>query len=374
LTPDHEIDEAGLAARIAALPGFRSIADAAGRTGQHAWVVGGAVRDSLLTQAGGTNLDVVVAGDPLALSGELGGEVRVHERFGTATVYLPDGSIDLAMARTESYAHPGALPDVQPAGIEKDLARRDFTVNALAVAVGEPGAVIDRHGGLEDLGAGRIRILHDQSFIDDPTRALRAARYAARLNFEVERHTLELLRAADLATVSEDRVDGELERLAAEPEPARGLALLVDWGLIDLPAGSIDAFGRAATLAEEPRWRGVADLGTALIEMVRRDLETRAGQLAEDPGSPSVAVERAHGRSGEELLIARALGAEWLDRYVDEWRGVRLEITGEDLLAGGIPQGPGIGHGLQAALRAKLDGSAPTRADELRIALDTARE
>jgi tRNA nucleotidyltransferase (CCA-adding enzyme) len=94
----------------------------------------------------------------------------------------------------------------------------------------------------------------------------------------------------------------------------------------------------------------------------------------DDPGSPSAGVELARGHSGEELLLARAYGGEWLDRYVDEWRGVRLEISGEDLLGAGIPQGPAIGHGLQAALTAKLDGGAPTREDELRTALEAARE
>jgi tRNA nucleotidyltransferase (CCA-adding enzyme) len=374
LTPERDIDEPGLAARIEALPGFAEVSAGAERAGLRAWVVGGAVRDSLLALDGGPNLDVVVAGDPVALARELGGEVRVHERFNTATAYLPQGSIDIAMARTETYSRPGALPDVRPAGIEEDLARRDFTVNALAVALAEPATVIDRHGGRDDLRAGQLRVLHDRSFTDDPTRALRAARYAARLGFEVEPVTLAQLVEADLGTVSTDRVDGELERLAAEPQPGRALVLLHDWDLVVLDEAEIEAFAAAADLARDPRWRGSADLGRLLVGLVRGELVERARALATDPGSASAGVELAKRRSGEELLLARALGGEWLDRYVDEWRGVRLEISGEDLMAAGIPQGPAIGRGLTAALRGKLDGDAATRADELRIALDAARE
>ena len=164
------------------------------------------------------------------------------------------------------------------------------------------------------------------------------------------------------------------QRLAAESQPARALSLLADWGLVAVAAAEIEAFGVAADLAGQPRWRGAADLGAVLIGLVSGDLDARARQLAEDPGSPSAAVEAARGRSGEELLFARALGAEWLDDYVDEWRGVRLEISGDDLLGAGIAQGPAVGHGLGAALRAKLDGAAPTRDDELRIAVGAARE
>jgi tRNA nucleotidyltransferase (CCA-adding enzyme) len=375
MTPEREIDEGGLAARIEAMPGFAAVSAAAERTGLEVWVVGGAVRDSLLVAgAAAPNLDVAVAGDPAALAEQLGGEVRVHERFNTATAYLSEGSIDVAMARSESYPRPGALPEVRPAGIDDDLARRDFTVNALAVSLSDPGAVIDRHGGREDLRAGVLRVLHDDSFVDDPTRALRAARYAARLGLDVEPVTLGQLVASDLSTVSTDRVDGELERLAAEPEPARALRLLHDWDLLALEDEEINAIAEAARLAGEPRWRGSADLGRLLVELVRGDLAARARVLSDDPGSASAAVEQAGGRSGEEMLLARALGGHWLDRYVDEWRGVRLEISGDDLIAAGIPQGPAIGRGLAAAMRAKLDGGATARSDELGIALDAARE
>ncbi len=374
LTTTRQIDEGGLGPRIEALPGFAAVADAAGPAGVNAWIVGGAVRDSLLGMAGGANLDVVVDCEPLVLAERLAGDVRHHERFNTATVYLADASVDLAMARAESYPQPGSLPVVRSAPLEADLARRDFTVNTLAVAVADPGTLIDNHGGLADLGDGILRVLHDRSFIDDPTRALRAARYAARLDLELEPTTLELVLNADFSTVSADRVDNELERLAAETRPEHGLALLADWGLVAVATAEMRAFGAAAALATEPRWRGSADLGRLLIELVRGDLAARATALAAlDPATASAGVDLAANRSGEELMLARAMGGAWLDRYVDQWRDVRLEITGDDLLAAGIPQGPSIGHGLKAALRARLDGDASSREDELRIALEVAR-
>ena len=374
MTAAHQIDEGGLGPRIEALPGFAAVAEAVRSAGVGAWVVGGAVRDSLLGLAAGANLDVVVDCDPLVLAERLAGDVRHHERFNTATVYLPDASIDLAMVRGESYPEPGALPVVHSATLEEDLARRDFSVNALAVGVSRPGTLIDSHGGRDDLAAGLVRVLHERSFIDDPTRALRAARYAARLDLDIEPQTLTLLLDSDFTTVSADRIDGELERLAAEPQPERALALLAEWGLVSVEAAEINAFGAAARLAGEARWRGSADLGRLLVEIVRGDLYERSNQLAAgDPATASAAVDLAANRGGEEILLARALGGEWLDRYVDEWRGVKLEISGDDLLAEGIPQGPAIGRGLEAALRAKLDAGVASREDELRIALEAAR-
>ena len=141
--------------------------------------------------------------------------------FLTGRLEQGNAKIDIAQTRTESYPAPGALPEVRPASIADDLARRDFTVNAMAFPLSEDRQLLDPHGGLDDLRAGLLRVLHDGSFIDDPTRALRAARYAARFGFEPEPQTARLLRGADLSTVSEDRIDNELRRIAAEDDPAR---------------------------------------------------------------------------------------------------------------------------------------------------------
>jgi tRNA nucleotidyltransferase (CCA-adding enzyme) len=374
-------DPTHLRERVSTLGGLDRIRDAAG--GLPTYLVGGAVRDLLLGRER-ADLDVVVEGDAAALAGRLGGNTVSHERFGTAKITLDGGELYLASARAESYARPGALPEVRLAGLEQDLARRDFTINAMAVPLHREPELIDPHGGREDLERGIIRVLHPCSFVDDPTRALRAARYAARFGFGVDPDTERLAREADLSTVSEDRAEAELVRLSAEPEARKGFELLDAWGLVTLPEGSGELIDAVADLLQRPPWAGVADRALAVHAAATgrapgaagrlRDLLASARELASAlPGRPSEAVELARGRGGIELALARALGAEWLDRYVSEWRDVGLEITGEDLLAAGVAQGPALGRGLDVALRRKLDGEISGRDEELRVALDAAR-
>jgi tRNA nucleotidyltransferase (CCA-adding enzyme) len=213
--------------QMARAPGARTVLDAlGGAPGVH--VVGGAVRDALL---GVTphELDIVVEGDAVPVARQaaerLGGDVVVHDRFGTATVRSGPATFDVVSARTESYAAPGALPDVRPgATIEQDLARRDFTVNAIALRVAD-GALAEWPGAQDDLRAGVLRVLHERSFEDDPTRLLRIARYAARLGFEPDPATDALAAAATVDTVSGARLGSELRLLLREPQPAGLLAL-----------------------------------------------------------------------------------------------------------------------------------------------------
>jgi tRNA nucleotidyltransferase (CCA-adding enzyme) len=357
---------------LQALPGFAKVRTAAERAGVEAYLVGGAVRDALLGRDA-SNLDVVVIGDPLALAEGLGGEARVHDRFETATVDADGHPIDIARARTETYEHPGALPTVAATDrLEDDLDRRDFTVNAIAVPFADPGRVIDPHGGIGDLEARLLRVLHEGSFADDPTRALRAARYASRLELELEPATSALARRADLSTVSADRVEADLRRLAAEASPRAGFELLADWGLIDLADGAGDLMDAIGDLTAREPWSVAVDRAEAILGAVRGAPQLARELGSRTPASPSEAVEAARGRSPTELALARALGAEWLDDYLNDWRGVRLEISGEDLLAAGVPEGPAVGRGLEAALRAKLDGELTGRQQELRAALDAA--
>ncbi len=278
-------------------------------------------------------------------------------------------------ARSETYARPGALPDVEPAAdIETDLARRDFTINAIALPLrGEPEP-IDPYGGRADLEAGLLRVLHERSFVDDPTRAIRAARYAARFGFEPEPRTAELLREADLGTVSADRQRAELLRLAGEDEAARGFELLEEWGVIELRHGGVGLASRAVELLDSPPWRDTAPRDRVVLAAVLGPRHSEDELAAARPETPSAAVELARGVDPVELVLARALGAEWLDRWLEEWREVRLEIGGEDLLAAGVPQGPAIGRGLDEALRRKLDGELAGRDEELAAALEAARE
>ncbi len=365
-----DIDAGRLAERMEKLPGLARVRQAS--EGIPAYLVGGAVRD-LLLGSDRADIDVVVEGDVAPLAAALGGELREHERFQTATVREGDAVVDLASARAESYAEPGALPDVEPAKLEEDLARRDFTINAMAVPLNGEPQLIDPHGGLEDLRAGLLRVLHAGSFTDDPTRALRAARYAARLGLELEPETGRLLREADLATVSRDRERAELRRIAAEPDAARALELAGEWGLIEAAAGAAELIDRVREVLADPAWKGIADPVEAVLLAVGGGGEEAARLATATAEPPSLATKLAGERSGEELAVARAMGAEWLDRYASEWRHVRLEIDGDELIAAGIPEGPAIGAGLGAALDAKLDGEISGHDAELEYALERAR-
>jgi len=357
--------------RLRALPGLDRVREAA--SGTATYLVGGAVRDLLLGRDR-TDLDIAVEGDAAAVGRRLGGEVRTYERFATATVHTAGLELDLATSRSESYPEPGALPEIQPATLSEDLARRDFTLNAMAVPLAGDPELIDPHGGLEDLRRGALRVLHDDSFVDDPTRALRAARYAARYGFDLDPDTERLLREADLATVSSDRVDAELRKLAAEETARRGFELLDEWGLVPLPDDAPELIDAVSALIVGEAWSRVADRDDAVLAAARGRGRDAAGELAAaEVTAPSQAVDLARGQDGVTLALARALGAEWLDRYVEEWRDIRLDIDGDDLMEAGIPEGPAIGRGLTAALRAKLDGEVASTEDELRVALGVAR-
>jgi tRNA nucleotidyltransferase (CCA-adding enzyme) len=377
-----QIDPASLGERVRALR-LDPLVEAA--SGTPIYLVGGAVRDLLLGHER-TDLDVAVEGDAAGLARRLGEDVRAHQRFRTATVRLDGLIVDLATTRSEHYPHPGALPEVRPAGLDEDLARRDFTINAMALPLGEQPRLIDPYGGAADLAAGLLRVLHPASFDDDPTRALRAARYAARFGFSLEAGTERLLHAADLGSVSSDRAERELLKLAAEPRARRGFEMLEEWGVAELE-GDPDLIERVVELMESEGWRELADRASVVFAAATGRLPARgrpedagdplarARRLADAaPARPSEAVELAERHSGVELVLARALGAEWLDRYVSEWQHVAIEIRGEDLLAAGVPEGPGIGRGLSAALRMKLDGEISGREEELRAALEVARE
>jgi tRNA nucleotidyltransferase (CCA-adding enzyme) len=369
--PELRIDDiAGAMGSV--YPELAAVHDAAG--GKSVYLVGGAVRDLLLGH-GRTDIDLVVEGDATALASRLDGEVVEHERFATAKARLGEHDVDIATARSETYPHPGALPEVEPtAGIAADLARRDFTINAMAIPLRRDAELIDPHRGREDLESGLLRILHPSSFDDDPTRALRAARYAARFGFELEPDTADLLREADLGTLSADRREAELLRLANETEAARGFALIAKWGLIELPEHGVELAARVAGLLTEPPWAEVARRDRAVLAAALGRWGGADALAAAGPKRPSDAVQLADAASPTELVLARALGAEWLDRYLGEWRAVALEIRGEDLIAGGVPQGPAVGVGLAAALRRKLDGELSGRDQELEVALSAARE
>lgn len=384
---------------VRALPAAAPIADVL----PHAWVVGGAVRDLLL--GGGdavVDLDLLIEGDAVAaaerLAAALGGSLVVHEAFGTARVEAGGHVYDLASARAESYARPGALPDVRPGTLEEDLRRRDFTVNAIAASF--DGRVEAAPGAFSDLEARVLRVLHERSFLDDPTRLQRLVRYATRLGFAVESGTAELADEAvaggALATVTPARIGGELRLLLREGPAVEAFAWVAGWPLgVEL---SFDASlaRRALSLLPEDGRADLLLLGSACrsvdpvaltgwldaLEFTGRErdpvvavaqAERVEGRLSE-ASRPSEIAAVARGVPVEAVALAGALGAEASARaWIEDLRGVTLAIDGADLLAAGVPEGPALGRALAAALDARLDGAAPDRDAQLAVALAAAR-
>ena len=367
------------------------------------WVVGGAVRDLMLGSAPG-DFDVVVEGDAIAVArsaaAALGGEVVVHDRFGTATVRAGGLVFDVAGARRETYARPGALPDVSlGASIEDDLARRDFTVNTLALRLAD-GWVTGWPGAEDDLRARVLRVLHDRSFVDDPTRLVRMARYAGRLGFPVEPGTAALAANAvagdALGTVTGERLGAELRLLGREPQPAALLELArFGLGAALLPAFAVDAalVERAVALAGEAGARAdLVALACAVRGAERGELAARLRALA-FPASDAAAIVAAAGVDARALasarpsqadlvlarlppeaaVVAAAAGAEPARAWLLRDRHAALAIRGDDLLAAGL-SGPAVGRGLAAARAALLDGAAGDRDDQLAAALAGAGE
>ena len=341
--------------------------------GESVYLVGGAVRDLLLDRPR-ADVDLVVVGDAAALAARLGGAEVEHERFGTVKVEVEGHEVDIASARTETYPEPGALPVVAPAeSIEVDLGRRDFTINAIAIPFRDDPSLVDPHGGRADLERGLLRVLHPRSFADDPTRAIRAARYAARFGFELEPETESLLREADLTTVSADRRRAELERLAGEASACQGFELLAEWGLIDLREGGVELVRAVNELLERPPWAEFAPREEALISAALGPPGGEDLLAAMWPPKPAEGVDIAGKRDPVELVLARAMGADWLEHYLTAWSKVKLEIDGNDLIEAGVPQGPAIGRGLRAARQKRLEGPIFSRGQELVVALEAAR-
>jgi tRNA nucleotidyltransferase (CCA-adding enzyme) len=253
--------EEALSAPVLSL--VRRISETADKEGDVPYFVGGLVRDLLLGQPI-VDLDMVIEGDAIALAqrlaGELGGRVRTHRRFGTAKWLIsnkvwqavadmlaePDqdlghsyelpSSIDFVTARTEFYDYPTALPEVERSSITQDLHRRDFTINTLAIRLDPDhwGELVDFYGGEADLENGVIRVLHSLSFVDDPTRVLRAARLESRMGFHLDPRTEGLIADALplLKRVSGDRLRHELELIFREAEPERALRRLEELGVL----------------------------------------------------------------------------------------------------------------------------------------------
>ncbi len=204
---------------------------------------------------------------------------------------------------------------------------------------------------------------------------MRAARYAARLGFALEPETERLLRATDLSAVSADRRQAELLRLAVGTERARWPASCWRSGGCWTSARAGSSWrGASRRCSPSKPWSGEAERAPALLAAALGPSGGEAALAAADPRDPPRRSSWHAARTPVELVLARALGAEWLDRYLEEWRAVALEIDGDDLIAAGVPEGPALGRGLEAALRRKLDGEIGGREEELAAALDAAAE
>jgi len=380
--------------------------------GDPTYLVGGGVRD-LLQGRPSIDLDLAVEGDAealaRALAERLDGSAVTHERFGTATVRAQNLVIDLAATRRERYPYPGALPEVEPASLAADLDRRDFSVNAMAISLTEPGvgALHDPLGGRRDLQAGCIRVLHERSFLDDPTRLLRALRYEARLTFGLDPDTERRARAAAHSgapsTVSGARIGQELIYLLGEPEAPAAVARM---GELDIaralhPALDADpdrvagaALGSADTGAD-PALAALAALCCRAPDELEQFLTglslpgrrheavlraaRRGPKLAQELRRellPSQLHSLLTGEPAEALALALGLGApaDPVLKFVSELSQARLDINGDDLIAAGVAPSPAVGRALDETLRRKLDGHAAGREAELRLALDLARE
>jgi tRNA nucleotidyltransferase (CCA-adding enzyme) len=341
------------------------------------YVVGGAVRDALLDRTP-RELDLAVEGDAVAVArraaARVGGEVTVHERFGTATVRAGGYEFDLAGARRERYARPGALPEVElGASIAEDLGRRDFSINAMAVALAD-GRAIEWPGAHDDLAAGVLRVLHDRSFADDPTRMLRLVRYAHRLGFAAEPHTAALVDPGLLETVSGDRLGAELRLIVAEGALGAlgelGPALLPGFAAPPrLPRSPLAALAACCTRVDDLAAR-LDELGFTAHD---RKVVVAAATAELDLAGASdarlwLALRRLPPEAAEVVAAGDGPAAEAAQRWLDDVRHRALDITGDDLVAAGL-SGPAVGAGLEAAMVAMLDGRAPDREAQLAAAL-----
>jgi tRNA nucleotidyltransferase (CCA-adding enzyme) len=384
------------------------------------WLLGRDVRDAdLVVEAPGGAEQIAVALAPAGL------RATRHDRFGTIALAAESASLDLATARRERYAHPGALPEVEPGSLEEDLLRRDFAVNAMALPLSAKAraahaGIVDPAHGLRDLERRALRVLHRRSFHDDPTRALRAARLAPRLGFALTRGSRNALRAAlrdgAFGRVSGDRLRRELAKLFDEAalglDPAQALRLLAEWHVLGalepglgLDRRALAPLRRLGRAVAAPPWSGrsyrpwVAGLALWLAPLapaLRRRALARfavhgeaASRVAAFPRAREQwlrALARARGRGALDALLApldeESLAALFasagpaLRRRIERWaredRGRRSPLGGSDLVELGF-SGPAVGRALARIRAAFLDHRVADRGEALALALELRR-
>lgn len=399
---------------------LRRAGEVAQSRGETVYLVGGAVRDLLLRNLN-LDIDLVVEGEGIPFSRTLAEEfpgcrVRSHEKFGTAVLLFPDGfKIDTASARHEYYASPGALPTVEMSSIKRDLYRRDFTMNTLAVGLnpGSFGQVKDFFGGGRDLKEKAIRVLHNLAFVEDPTRILRAIRFSSRFGFVIGKHTLTLMRGAVKMKVF-DKVEGkrllnELIHILDEKNPLAPLTMMAGYGIWQALHPALGFNGKTSELVESVSavlawWKyqflkdklrswvvyflaltetlGDQDfdavmqrfsiVGSLMKTLHRERIEMRTALASFARGrieNASEIVRLLERFSPEVLLFMMAKTGRddtlmAISDYVNTLRNVKQLLTGKDLIEMGYEPGPVFGSIFDALRNARLDGRAATEDDE----------
>jgi tRNA nucleotidyltransferase (CCA-adding enzyme) len=389
----------------------RLVRTEAEKLGLPLFIVGGSVRDLVLGRVV-NDFDLTVEGDAIALARALakkhGGPLTVHSKFGTAKWYLPDklkpetsahDTLDIVSARSEIYKHPAALPTVKLGGIEDDIRRRDFTINALAIRLDGShfGELRDDLNGMDDLQHGIIRILHPRSFLDDPTRMYRAVRYEKRYQFKIEEDTLALIPNARslIEKLSSQRIRRELDLILEESNAASMLRRLDELDLLepihpalsDLNQSNLAALNRDSLPAQN-RHSGwllwLMHLPEQEIESINKHLYFSASLLRSLLAASAMYADLDSFASLEPSECVKRLDAYPIAaveavyyvipdkkikgvffNYLSEWRHVKPRTTGHDLKKRGIEPGPKYAEILHRLRAAWLDGEVKTEEEEL---------
>ena len=378
------------------------------------------------------DVDIVVEGDGIQFSKALGhhlsAKIKVHERFGTASLKLskksdfaPEMAFDVATARTEYYEFPTALPTVEQSSVKKDLYRRDFTINALAIRLNKnPGELLDFFGGQRDLKEKVIRVLHSLSFVEDPTRAFRAIRFEQRFGFAISKETRNFIRnAVDMELfhrLSGHRLGDELIHLFSESQPGNAIRRLrecdllkfihpkipwttksqdlclsiqeiLTWHRLEIPHESIDKWLLYALALFEPlgrnesvkTWKKLGFPGRHIrvVDKFFAEHHQLLRVLFRKQASPSETYARLHTWTLEPLLFLMAKiqrqdskkhSLQRIKEFITTFRHTKISVTGHDLQRFGLQRGPAYRRVLHQLLMARLDGIIHTRQEELSLA------
>lgn len=386
---------------------IRKVSRIAKLRGQKLYLVGGIVRDLMLDKTS-SDLDFSLESDALSLARSVGDKMRqrvvTYAQFGTATIKFNDIQLDIATARTETYSHPGALPEVKPASIVEDLYRRDFTINAMALDLSPSGFgnLIDPLNGVEDLRKGLIKVIHERSFRDDATRIFRAIRYEQRLNFVIEKQTLEwaLRDKSFISTLSGERIRHEIDLILREEYPEKPLQRGEELHIWEILDSALHGNGTIKTAFE--KLRGIEHKTPCSMSLLFCLLFFPLSKEATEELIKKLAISKSisvvlrdvmklkkikpelESASKDRLAFYQLLKGfsplsiltlaifyqekdlqEALFYYYNELRLIKPSLKGRDLLKMGLASGPSIGEIIQKLHEARLLGHIKSRREEV---------